>query len=125
MGARKAELGGADRSSNRRPIHKLLGGAYRSPASMETGLVGQFWGLDSDRILKLVLEKSYSPKRFRCPQAAADHSRLPGEGRHYAAAAPASVQPSDADLLDVQRSHRRTDSADFRPRPTPVTRIGR
>jgi integrase/recombinase XerD len=52
---------------------------------------------------------------------------------HYAAAAPASVPPSDADLLDVQRPHRRTDSADFRPRkqkesrglPTPVTRIGR
>src|SRR6266436_7857148 len=55
----------------------------------------------------------------------ANCSRLPGDGRHYAAAAPASVQPSDADLLDVQRSHRRTDSADFRPRPTPVTRIGR
>src|ERR1700676_2442791 len=33
-------------------------------------------------------------------------SRLPGDGRHYAAAAPASVPPSDADLLDVQRPHR-------------------
>src|SRR6202022_4812875 len=49
-----------------------------------------------------------------------------------AATAPASVPPSDADLLDVQRPDRRTDSADFRPRkqkesrglPTPVTRIG-
>src|SRR6266478_1421130 len=46
----------------------------------------------------------------------ANCSRLPGDGRHYAAAAPASVPPSDADLLDVQRPHRRTDSADFRPR---------
>src|ERR1700758_4850266 len=63
----------------------------------------------------------------------ANCSRLPGDGRHYAAAAPASVPPSDADLLDVQRPHRRTDSADFRPRkqkesrglPTPVTQIGR
>jgi hypothetical protein len=63
----------------------------------------------------------------------ANCSRLPGEGRHYAAAAPASVPPSDADLPDVQRPDRRTDSADFRPRkqkesrgpPTPVTRIGR
>ena len=35
-------------------------------------LVGQFWGLDSDRILKLVLREIISPKRFRCPQAAAD-----------------------------------------------------
>ena len=50
----------------------------------------------------------------------------------YAAAAPASVPPSDADLFDVQRPHRRIDSADFRPRkqkesrglPTPVTQIG-
>lgn len=63
----------------------------------------------------------------------ANCSRLPGDGRHCAAAAPASVSPSDADLPDAQRPHRRTDSADFRPRkqkeprglPTPVTRIGR
>src|SRR5438105_901305 len=63
----------------------------------------------------------------------ANCSRLPGDGRHYAAAAPASVPPPDANLPDVQRPDRRTDSADFRPRkqkeprglPTPVTRIGR
>jgi hypothetical protein len=36
------------------------------------GLVGQFLGLDSDRILKLVLREIIPPKRFRCPQAAAN-----------------------------------------------------
>src|SRR4029077_13411903 len=44
----------------------------------------------------------------------ANCSRLPGDGRHYAAAAPASVPPSDADLPDVQGPLRRTDSADNR-----------
>src|SRR6202047_3795378 len=42
----------------------------------------------------------------------ANCARLSREGRHYAAAAPASVPPSDADLPDVQRPDRRTDSAD-------------
>ena len=46
----------------------------------------------------------------------ANCARLSGEGRHYAAAAPASVPPSDAELLDVQRPERRTDSADLGPR---------
>ena len=46
----------------------------------------------------------------------ANCARLSREGRHYAAAAPASVPPSDADLLDVQRPDRRTDSADIGPR---------
>ena len=75
-------------------------------------------------------------RSFRAPHRdkATPGSRMPPGGRpHYAAAAPASVPPSDADLLDLQRPHRRTDSADFRPRkqkearglPTPVTRIGR
>jgi len=49
------------------------------------GLVGQFWGLDSDGILKFVLREIILSQEIQMPQAAADHSRLPGEGRHYAA----------------------------------------
>src|SRR4029077_12980635 len=112
------------------------------------GLVGQFWGLDSDRILKLVLREIILSQEIQMPpggrrpmghrlQQFLSFGRIIDlgefDGRLYAAAAPASVPPSDADLLDVQRPHRRTDSADFRPRkqkesrglPTPVTRIGR
>jgi hypothetical protein len=46
----------------------------------------------------------------------ANCARLSREGRHYAAAAPAFVLPSDADLPDVQGPFRRTDSADIGPR---------
>ena len=46
----------------------------------------------------------------------ANCARLSREGRHYAAATPPSVPPSDADLPDFQRPDRRTDSADIGPR---------
>src|ERR1700756_423272 len=36
------------------------------------GLVGQFWGLDSDRILKLVLREIILSQEIQMPQAAAD-----------------------------------------------------
>src|SRR5712671_2713168 len=96
-------------------------------------LIGQFWGLNFDRILKLVLREIILSQEIQMPPR-----RPPTHGPSpaaippvYAAAAPASVPPSDADLPDVQRPHRRTDSADIGPRkqkesrglPTPVTRI--
>ena len=36
-----------------------------------TRLVGQFWGLDSDRVFEFSSDRSYSPKRLTCSHAAA------------------------------------------------------
>jgi hypothetical protein len=86
-----------------------------------TRLVGQFWGLDSDRVFEFFLRQI------------ANCSRLPRDGRYVAADSPAPVPPSDADLLDIQGPLRRTDPTNFRPRkqkkpgglPASVVGIGR
>jgi hypothetical protein len=44
---------------------------------MGPGLVGQFGGLIPTESWSLSSEKSYSPKRFRCPLADADHGSSP------------------------------------------------
>jgi integrase len=80
-----------------------------------------------DRYILFPASASAWCSRATCtPHRAIDiYSRLGGLGRSRhaessklfkATAAPASVPPSDADLPDVQRPGRRTDSADFRPR---------
>ena len=75
-------------------------------------LVGQFWGLDSDRILKLVLREIILSQEIQMPPGGPPtHGPWPAAiPSVYAATAPASVPPSDADLPDVQRPDRRTDS---------------
>ena len=66
---------------------------------MGPGLVGQFWGLDSNRVLEPVLREVVLFQEMQMPQAAADPWAIACSiPPVYAAAAPASVPPSDADL---------------------------
>jgi len=59
--------------SHRNVVNCLWGKPFRhSAAPRDPRLVGQFWGLDSDRVFEFSSDRSYSPTRLNVLPGAAD-----------------------------------------------------